>query len=50
MTTPFTPEDLARFVDLGQLDVSRLGVAACVVRTVNLEADSYASTIWTCAG
>ena len=47
MVKPFTPEDLALFQDLGQLDVSSRGVAACVVRSVDMAQDGYVSTIWT---
>src|SRR5688500_12653124 len=50
MTKPFTPDDLSLFNDLGQLDASSVRpCAACVVRTVDLENDGYASTIWTFA-
>jgi dipeptidyl aminopeptidase/acylaminoacyl peptidase len=50
MTKPFTSDDLCLFNDLGQLDASSVRqCAACVVRTVDLENDGYASSIWTFA-
>ena len=48
MTQPFVPEDLALFQDIGQLDVNAArGIAACVVRSVDLANESYVSSIWT---
>jgi len=48
MRSPFVPEDIARFVDLGQL--AACGAhdrVACVARTLDLGTDGYMSTIWT---
>jgi dipeptidyl aminopeptidase/acylaminoacyl peptidase len=50
MTQPFRPEDISLFKDLGQLNASAAnGLAACVVRTLDLQNDGYLSTIWTFA-
>src|SRR5438445_12319918 len=47
MHKQFVPEDLGRFQDIGQLDTHPgKDVAACVVRSVSLDSDSYASVIW----
>jgi dipeptidyl aminopeptidase/acylaminoacyl peptidase len=50
MALAFQPEDLALFNDLGQLHATDTpGLAACVVRSVDLANDGYISTIWTFA-
>jgi len=46
MPLPFIPEDLANFQEISQLDACD-GIAACTVRSVDLEQNTYRSTIWT---